>query len=285
MKKILYVLSALMIAGAITFSSCDEVDRIVDGLTDSLSTEEVVAGLKTALEVGTDSSTTELSEDDGYYGDALVKIPLPDEAEVVRQQVVAIVNKVPELSNYFSLDNEFENVVKSINKAAEEAASEAKPIFVDAITDMSIADGWDILNGINPEETTKAGVFDSTAATGYFKSKTQLALKALFAPKIDVQLNKKLIGNFSANEAWTTLRTSVNNVLDSEAYKIASLGTSLKVNRIEEESIGNFATEKALDGLFFKVGEQEKKIRANPFDWALDIIRKVFGWDATQGAT
>lgn len=288
MKHLLYIIPILFGSLIFTFTSCEEATDILNDLTDSsLTTEEVVMGLKKALEVGTDSSTTNLSKSNGYYGDVLVKIPLPDEAETVRQQIVEL-SKMSGLSSVFDLDKEFEDVIKSINKAAEESAKEAKPIFVDAITGITISEGWEILKGNNPAATAKAGeTFDSTAATGYFQVKTQASLKALFAPKIDVQLDKDLGLGFSANTAWTKLRNGVNGTLDyinnnlvlKGLYSAAiSAKPELKINRIEETSIGNFATEKALDGLFYKVGQEEKKIRKNPYEWAIDILQKVFTW-------
>jgi hypothetical protein len=261
-------------------SSCDVINNLAGTDLSGLTTEDVVAGLKKALVIGTDSSSTELSVQNGYYGNEFVKIPLPDEAETVRQQIVALSN-ISGLSNVFNLDQQFENVVKSLNRAAEEAAVEARPIFADAITGITIDQGWDILNGINPLQTTKSGGFDSTAATGYFKLTTHDDLKALFAPKINLQLDKDLGLGFSANQAWTALRNGVNNSLNTiqgnTILNILYQNSGYTVNRIQETSIGDFATEKALDGLFLKVGEQEKKIRNNPYAWADQIIQQVFG--------
>ena len=137
MKKILWLLSLVIFLG-----SCEWLeDNAPAGLTD----EEIIDGLKTALAVGTDSSSSALSAINGYYGDPLVKIPLPEEAEQVRSFVT---NNV--VAEFFDLDQEFENVIKSINKAAEESAKEAAPIFKDAITGLTISEGWDILNGTVP---------------------------------------------------------------------------------------------------------------------------------------
>lgn len=259
-------------------SSCELLD-IDSG--DGLSTAEVVEGLKTALEIGTDTATNVLSVVDGYYGNSQLKIPLPDEAVNVRNQINALTSHVPKLSSYLNLDEKFEDVVLSINRAAEESAKEAKPIFVDAIDSLSIEDGWKILNGENPAQELKSNAFDSTAATHYFQLTTHTALKGIYSPKINVQLNKDLGLGFSANEAWATLRNSIDTTLNAiEGNMIANVlyqNSGYTINRIQEESIGDYATEKALNGLFFKVGEEEKKIRQNPYDWAVDIIQKVFG--------
>jgi len=274
MKKIFFALLPFIIA--LFAISCDELN-----VDPSLTDEELIEGLKTALNVGTDSSTAELSAVNGYYLDKFVKIPLPDEAEEVRTVVVQLQEKAPSLSSFIDLDDEFENVVKSINKAAEESAKEAAPIFGGAIKSLTIKDGWDILNGKNPADKTKADAFDSTAATAYFKTLTSGELTQLYAPKINVALDKDLGVGLSANEAWNALRNAVNSSVDkitsNNILNLAYENSGISIPRIETESIGEFATEKALDGLFLKVGEEEKKIRNNPFDWALDILRKVFG--------
>lgn len=272
MKKVSYVFLALFVA--YTVVSCDELN-----IDSALTEGELIDGLKTALKVGTDSSASYLSAVDGYYGDALVKIPLPEEAENIRSTINTLVAEVPMIASIVDIDEEFENVVKSINKAAEESAKDAGPIFGNAITSLSIADGWDILNGINPAKIEKSAVnFDSTAATSYFQSVTTAELKELYSPKINLALDKDLLGaGFSANDAWSALRNAVNSIANNFQVKSACALAGIEINSIKNESIGDFATEKALEGLFFKVGEEEKQIRNNPYDWALDILHKVFG--------
>ena len=273
MKKIFWLLSLVIFLG-----SCEWLEENAPaGLTD----EEIIDGLKTALAVGTDSSSSALSAINGYYGDPLVKIPLPEEAEQVRSFVT---NNV--VAEFFDLDQEFEDVVKSINKAAEESAKEAAPIFKEAITGLTISEGWDILNGTVPNGTKSSG-FDSTAATQFLMNQTYSPLTALYAPKINGALGQDLGLGFSATDAWETLTTSYNNTLNSTAVQAALtaaqiLGNPVNVPGEMNTDLGVFATEKALDGLFFKVGEEEKKIRRNPFEWALDIIRKVFGFIQEQ---
>lgn len=272
MKKALYLLFAIVFIVA----SCEWLEENAPQLNE----EEIVEGLKTALTVGTDSSSTALSIANGYYGDALIKIPLPEEAIKVKDQVNTILAAAPSLSTYLKLDNHFENVVKSLNRAAEDAANDAAPVFKDAITSLSIENGLDILNGRVPEDTKSTG-FDSTAATVYLKGKTFTSLSDIYSPKIDKSLDKDLGLGFSANQAWNTLRTTYNNSVNSiKSNAIANFAlnaTGKSLDPLQTESIGVFATEKALDGLFLKVGETEKKIRRNPFQWAMDILHKVFG--------
>ncbi len=251
MKKILLL---LFVPSLLFFTACDELTDVSDG---QLSSEEIIEGLKAALNKGTDTSTVILSASDGYYKDKLVKILLPPEAE----QILEYINYIP------GGDAMVEDVVLGINRSAEDAAKDAKPIFVDAITGITIEEGLNILQGKN---TAKNGEFDSTAATGYLKSRTYNDLVGAYAPKIGASLDKKLLGDLTTNQAWEKLTNTYNLLVSADK----------RVNT----DLGEFCTEKALDGLFLKVGDQEKRIRKNPFEWASDILEKVFGfvYEATQ---
>jgi hypothetical protein len=255
--------------------SCEELFNLTGDNSD-LTTEEVVEGLKTALEIGTDTATSVLGLVDGYYGSELLKIPLPPEAEQVRQ---LITNNA--ISQYFNLDDQFENVIISINRAAEEAAKEAGGVFKGAITDLSISDGWELLQGEVPSNLkSTASEFDSTAATEYFKIKTYDTLTYMYGLKINNALDQPLGAlNFSATQAWTTLINSYNtayNTVNSN-FLTRQLISQYNLPNGINDNLGEFCTEKALDGLFLKVGDEEKKIRRDPFKWAVDIIQKVFG--------
>jgi len=267
MKIIKYL---ILIISITTVISCELFENLEDGL----SKEEVIEGLKKALELGTDTATNVLSIVDGYYKDPLVKVPLPPEAENIRN---LITNN--DLADLLDLENEFENVVQSINRAAEDAAKEAAPIFKSAITDLTISQGWDILNGIVPD--TKKSIsneeFDSTAATEYMKIKTYNPLAELYQPKIKTALSKDLGLGFSADEAWTTLVGTYNSVINNVATQIVLALAGVDLPGEINENIEEFTTQKALDGLFYKVGREEKKIRRDPYAWAVDIIQKVFG--------
>jgi hypothetical protein len=252
-------------------SSCEK--EVFDGLfskDNPLSTEEVIIGLKTALAVGTDSSTSVLSAVNGYYGDALLKILLPPEANIIYQY------KDNALVQAIGITTLLNNTILAINRAAESAAKEAAPIFKESITSLSVAQAWDILNGVNPVGTKSSeNAFDSTAATNYFRVTTITSLTNLYAPKIDNSLSQDLGLGFTANQAWNTLISSYNTVANSLAGQVAGIKPATN------NSLGVYCTEKALNGLFFKVGEQEKSIRHNPYKWINtavgDILTKVFG--------
>lgn len=244
MKKIsLFILIALF---PLLFTSCD----LLDGLTDSLSEEEIIKGLKTALELGTDSSVMELNSTDGYYKNAIIKILLPPEAAPILEKI----DKIP------GGTQKVEDVILRLNRSAEDAVNEAKPIFIDAITSMTIEDGLNILNGVSSDSKS---AFDSTAATSYLMAKTYNGLFSLYQPKIKTVLDKKLVGDYSTNESWDLLTTVYNDLVPPDQ----------KVNTVLDE----YATGKALDGVFYRIGLEEKKIRKDPFQWALDILDKVFG--------
>jgi hypothetical protein len=133
-----------------------------------------------------------------------------------------------------------------LNRAAEDAANEAKPIFVDAITTMTVEDGKAILFG------------DSTAATQYLNTKTHTQLEDLFQPQIKASLDK-----VGATAVWSQVFTTYNDLPT----------TITKVN----PNLDEYATEKALDGLFYKVSEEEKDIRGDINARVNDILQKVFG--------
>ena len=227
----------------LSFTSCEEVSEILEST--GLTNEEVISGLKTALNIGTDTSVTTLSKTDGYFKDELVKILLPAEAA----PVYGVLTSLPGGSLLI------DEAVLAINRAAEDAAPQGKEIFVTAITGITIADGFEILNG------------GDTAATIYLQGKTYNPLTDAFKPKIQNSLSKPLILNTSAEQAYA---------LVLKTYNDASLGGILWPE-IKTNTLADHVTQKALSGLFFKVGEEEKKIRRDPLHRVSEILKKVFG--------
>lgn len=272
MRKLLLVLALPL---TLFLNSCEFLPA-----DNGLTTERIIQGLKEALTVGADSASGSLSVKNGYYlGDVVnIKIPLPEEAENVRQ----LINNYPTISTYFNLDAEFENVVMAVNRAAEKAASDAIPVFSNAITGLTIENGLDILNGIVPEGGGGSTEFDSTAATKYLKMKTYEDLTNLYAPHINAALDEDLGLGFSANDAWLTLTNAYNESLSSSAVQLAITISQLSDNPIElpdaiHTDLGVFSTQKALNGLFYKVGLEEKKIRNDPYQYVNDLLIEVFG--------
>lgn len=227
----------------------EQIQQTLGSVNDELTNEEVIAGLKEALNVGTDTSVTILNKVDGYFRDEAVKILLPEEAQVM----YANLSKVPLASD--AITALMDKTILSMNRAAEDAAKEAKPIFVSAIKGITIGDGFTILKGAD------------TSATTYLRGKTYDSLYTTFQPKIDVSLNKELVAGISAQSAYADL---------IKAYNTASLN-GLLFEMVTTNSLSSHVTNKGLHGLFLKVADQEKKIRKDPLAQVTDLLKKVFG--------
>jgi hypothetical protein len=253
MKKL--IISYGLIFGMIGLSSCDVLQdvakqqgiKIPTNIPSNipLTNEEVIKGLKNALNVGIDSSVFSLSKTNGYWGNELVKLALPSEAQ-------PIINNISKIPGGQKLLND---AILAINKAAEDAAPQAKNIFVNAITNMSIQDGFNILKG------------QPNAATTFLKNGTYTQLSNAFAPKIKTSLSKPLVLGYSAEKAYQTL---------IDGYNLASLNGML-FPVVKQNSLATYTTQKALDGLFLKLEQEEKLIRQDPMHQVTDILKRVFG--------
>ncbi len=232
------------------FSGCDILQQLAqqNGVAlpnTPLTNEEVIKGLKMALNVGTDSSVNVLGRANGYFSDALIKLALPPEA----QPIVSNLAKLPGGQKLLN------DAILAINRAAEDAAPQAKNIFINAISNISIADGFNILNGGN------------SAATNFLKERTYAQLTDAFAPKISKSLSKPLALGISAEKAYKAL---------IDGYNTASLN-GLLFEQLKQNSLATYTTQKALDGLFAKVALEENKIREDPIHQVTDILKRVFG--------
>ncbi len=262
-KTLLGMLAGICLMG---MNSCEVLNEDL-----GLSTEDVVKGLKKALEIGADSSTTGLSALNGYYGDEAVKILLPPEADIITNNLNKLGSVSPGIQTF--VEGELEKLVLSINRSAEDAADDALPILTNAITGLSIADGWDILHGSVPAGNKAATAeFDSLAATHYLEQETRPDLIVAFSTPINQSLSKPLVGNASTYSIWNGVTSTYNDAVS--IYNLIPLVQPLET---VDTDIGEFVVGKALDGLFLKVGGEERKIRRNPFEWAIDIIQRVFG--------
>lgn len=257
---------------AFIFVSCDELEEILDqGLTD----DEIVAGLKEALDTGLDSAVTSGSAVDGYLKNETIKVFLPEEvtkleSEIATGSVAGVISYQDLLDLYVATNpninsDPFEELVVAMNRGAESAATKATPIFVSAITDMSFTDALGILQG------------GETSATDYFKTNTSSALITAFQPDIKIALGET---------AATDIYSGVVDFLSWEHTEtILLVPVTVKVNDYIgkdldlPETLDEYATTKAVDGLFHLVGEEEKKIRKDPLGYASDIIQKVFSSD------
>ncbi len=246
MKKLLLI----PILSAILLSGCAELNTIMQSVsTDVPLTEaDVAQGLKEALIIGSKNSSAILSAVDGYYGDELVKILLPEEASVI----------IDNLGRIPGGDKLVEDVVLRINRAAEDAAKEVAPIFVNSITQMTISDAFAILRG------------PDNAATQYLINTTRSDLYNLYKPKIRQSTEKDILGGISTKESWDALTGKWNKFANSV---IGQLGGFEAVNT----DLDDFLTNRALDGMFLKVQDEEKKIRTNVSARVTPLLEKVFG--------
>lgn len=228
------------------------------------SEQEITAGLKKALEEGAKYAVKELNKKDGYFKNNNVKIILPPDLKNVFD--VAINNKMAQnLGLDDKLQKKIDDFELAINRTAEQAATEALPIFINAVNNLTISQGMDILQGT--DLSGQVAEFDSIAATHYLELETRTYLYALYEPKMDSLLNIDLGLGFSANKAWDNLTTYYNNF-------VAPVLQKQKINY----TLSEYSTNKALDGLFYMMGTEEKKIRKNPYQYSFNIIKKVFGY-------
>ncbi len=244
-------LYAFVLLGAVFFiSSCSELMQIAQQAAGSgqLTQTEVIAGLKEALVVGVKKSVERLGVTDGYYRDQAVKILLPPEADIIVENI----GKIP--GGQGLLDD----VLLRINRAAEDAVSEAGPIFLNSITNMTINDAMGILKGEN------------NAATQYLQRTTYDQLFNLYQPKIQASLDKKLVGNVSTSQSWNMLMQRWNDVARSMVGQVAGL-------KPVDVKLDEYLTGKGLDGLFLKVEAEEQLIRKDPAARVTDLLKRVFG--------
>ena len=199
-----------------------------------ITNQDAVAGLKSALDSSTVKAVQKLSAADGFWNNPKVKIPLPGYLEDARG-----------VMNAMGMKKQAEELHLAINRAAEAAVGEAKPVFVNAIKSMSVQDAKGII----------AGGQDS--GTQYFKSKTSETLKTKFLPVV-----KKATAKVGLAQKYNDL---------------AGRGAQLGLIKGDQASVETFVTQKALDGLFLMMAEEEKAIRADPVGKGTDIVKKVFG--------
>jgi len=277
MKKLISLLSLSII---LIFSSCEE-DSLNDFLGNSpLSESEIAEGLKSALSVGTDTSAAKLGANDGYHGDPAVKLLLPlatqSSLETFKSKQInvgftsisgnTIYNGTSILGVTIpGLKFKEDELVLGINRAAEAAANEAAPIFIDAITAMSIADANDILFG---------GI--DTAATAYLRGSSYTSLFNTYEPKIDNALQQVTVGGTSISQSYENFVADYNNTLAIGIPGFGTLGSLMNLQSISVSDLSAYSTNKGLDGLFLKIAEEEQDIRTDPLARINEILVRVF---------
>lgn len=200
----------------------------------SLDHEKIVSGLKEALHVGTEKAVAITGAADGYLKNEAIKILLPGKLQSM--------DKALRLAGF---GPQVDDLVVNMNRAAEQAAPLAKPIFQDAITNMSFEDAKKILDGGN------------TAATDYFQQQTRDQLTAAFKPEVEKAMNQ--VG------------------VVSQYNELVGQYSSLPFMKSPSLDINNYVVGKSLEGLFYTLGEEEKKIRTDPTARATELLKTVFG--------
>ncbi len=199
-----------------------------------ISNQDATAGLKSALNTSTLKAVEKLAVANGFWNNPKVKIPLPGYLEDARG-----------VMNALGMKKQAEELHLAINRAAESAVGEAKPVFINAIKSMSVQDAKGIISG------------GQDSGTQFFKGKTSDTLRAKFLPIV-----KK-----------ATERVGLAQKYNEFAGKGAKLG----IIKGDQANVESFVTQKALDGLFLMMADEEKAIRADPIGKGTDIVKKVFG--------
>ncbi len=203
----------------------------------ALSPDEVASGLKEALILGTNKAVDFAGAENRFWTNSKLRIPFPEEAE-----------KVKTTATNLGLGSQVERFEENLNHAAEKAVAHATPIFVEALTFMSIDDAFSILNG------------GENAATQYLRQTTEEDLAEAFRPEVS-----KAINEVDLTKYWEPL---------ASAYNTTSVFTGAE--NIDPD-LENYVTEKAMNGLFLLIAEEEKNIRENPAARVTDLLEKVFG--------
>lgn len=234
-----FIRTVFLVIVVLQLTACSELQKIADSALSSqgagsMSPTMIGNGLREALQVGIGKGADIVSLKDGYFKNEAIKILFPTEAMKVKEKLDALPG------GKMLTDN----LIEKLNRAAEDAAKSAKPIFIDAIKQMTINDAMSILKG--PEN----------AATSYLNKTTNDRLYAAFRPVVDNSL-----GRVQALNAWDDVINTYNRIPFVE-----------KMN----PDIKDYVTRKALDGLFHMVAKEEKNIRTNLAARTSDLLKKVF---------
>ncbi|MBD0331810.1 MAG: DUF4197 domain-containing protein [Chitinophagaceae bacterium] len=234
LKKYLFIVAVIL-----TLSSCDVISNLPNtnvGITES----EAAAGIRQALDNGVNRGITTLNRENGFFGSEFYKLLLPPDAQ-----------KIENTLRNLGMGNMVDKAILQINRAAEDAVGYAKPIFIDAIKEMTITDAINIIRG------------SKDAATQYFRQKTTEKLIAAFSPVIKNSLDK-----LDATKYYADVINTYNNFPTT-------------FNKINPD-LPSHVVGKAVDALFDQISKEEANIRENPVARTTEILKKVFGWAATQ---
>jgi hypothetical protein len=210
----------------------------------ALPEEQVISGLKEALGKGVQHAISKLGQTDGFLKDVNVRIPLPESLQKVESGLRAV--------GQSQMADDF---ITTMNRAAEQAVPKAAEILADSVSQMTVADAKSILSSTN------------TAATDYFRRTSETNLYSAFLPIV-----KKTTEETGVTAAYKNM---VSKMDFGGLRELSSLGGLTKAK--QSLDVDSYVTQKAMDGLFFKIGEEEKRIRENPAARTTDLLQKVFG--------
>lgn len=231
MKKLSLI---LLFPFLFTLNGCTELQSIVDNIPEfGTSNTEIALGLKQALEFGVNEGVDILGEKDGFFRDQAVRILLPNEIQQVDRALRQI-----------GLSALADEGLRVLNRAAEDAVVEAKPIFVSAIRGLTFQDAMGILTG------------NDQAATTYLQNRTTAQLTSAFEPKIASSLDK-----VGANDIWNEIFSKYN---------------AIPLVQPVNPNLTEYVTQKTIDGLFTKVAVKEKSIRNDLGARTTPLLQKVF---------
>jgi hypothetical protein len=239
--KLIYIIPVILFLFVKTSTAQFKIPQVIKDAANlakpgNPSPTEIGSAIKEALEIGISAGTDRLSIANGFLGNDAVKLLFPPEAKKVEKTLRSL-----------GMNKACDDFILSLNRAAELAAKEAKPIFISALKEMSIQDAQNIL--LSKQKN---------AATSYFQRVTGSALRSKFQPIIQSSLAKT-----EATRYWTDLSTKYNQV------PLAS-----KVNT----DLSDYATQKAMEGLFHEIEQEELKIRHNSGMRSSPLLKKVFGY-------
>ena len=236
-RKVVATIIVLMVSVSSSFAQLgklvDKAKNAVVSPNGTANPTEIAAALKQALEVGATKSADLLSKENGFFGNQAIKVLFPPEAL-----------KAESTLRKLGLNKMCDDAILSLNRAAEDAAKEAKPIFVSAVKNMTVKDATNILMG------------SKDAATNYFKQTTTDSLTNVFAPVVQKSLDK-----VGATQYYSDVANRYNKV-----PMVSKINPDLKA----------YVTQKAIDGLFIQIAAEELKIRENSAFRTTDLMRKVF---------
>lgn len=238
----------IALASTLFFVQCDVLEDVAQTVVNTdgsssepgvpaLTNDEVIAGLKEALTIGIKNGAGMASKTDGFFKNDIIKLPFPPSAIKAKEKALE-----------WGLDGKVNEIELTLNRAAEEASKKAAPIFVDAIKNMSIGDGFAILKGTD------------SSATMYLQENTTPKLVTAFKPVVH-------------NAIETVKLTSYWNPVAEKYNKFAKFTGKEEVTT----DLDAYVTDKGISGLFFLVKQEEKKIRKDPVAQVTDLLQKVFG--------